>query len=66
MSLADIHNIFLAEDRANSPTPAEMLRQHYGLPALAELNKASKRFGSDSLIEKKWYLEVWNNDVFAL
>eukprot|EP00434_Breviolum_minutum_P036236 symbB.v1.2.032102.t1/scaffold3808.1/size49906/2 len=27
------------KDRANSPTAAEMLRQHYDLPALAELNK---------------------------
>lgn len=49
MSLADIHNIFLAKDRANSPTAAEILRQHYGLPALAELNKASKRFGEEIL-----------------
>lgn len=39
MSLADIHSSLLAKDRANSPTAAEMLRQHYDLPALAELNK---------------------------
>ena len=35
MSLADIHSSLLAKDRANSPTAAEMLRQHYDLPALA-------------------------------
>ena len=39
MSLADIHSSLLAKDRANSPIAAEMLRQHYDLPALAELNK---------------------------
>ncbi len=49
MSLADIRNVFLAKDCANSPTAAEMLRQHYGLPALAKLNEASTRFGYEIL-----------------